>query len=37
MVETIVDPEHPQDFAAAFAQLAIMLTALPPILHRVPQ
>src|SRR5690242_2463520 len=29
IVETIVDPEHPQDFAAAFAQLAISPTPLP--------
>ncbi len=36
IVETIVDPEHPQDFASAFAQLAITPTALPPILDRVP-
>jgi hypothetical protein len=36
LVETIVDPEHPQDFASAFAQLALSPTPLPPILERVP-
>jgi uncharacterized protein len=36
IVETIVDPEHPQAFAAAFAQLAISPTPLPPIFDRVP-
>lgn len=36
IVETIVDPEHPQDFAAAFAQIALSPTPLPPILDRVP-
>lgn len=35
IVETIVDPEHPQDFAAAFAQLGLSATPLPPILDRV--
>jgi uncharacterized protein YbaP (TraB family) len=35
IVETIVDPEHPQDFAAAFAQLGLSPTPLPPILDRV--
>jgi uncharacterized protein len=34
-VETIVDPEHPQDFASAFAQMALSPTPLPPILDRV--
>lgn len=35
LVETIVDPEHPQDFASAFAQLALSPTPLPPVLDRV--
>jgi uncharacterized protein YbaP (TraB family) len=35
IVETIVDPEHPQDFAVAFAQLGLSPTPLPPILDRV--
>ena len=35
IVETIVDPDHPQDFAAAFAQLALSPTPLPPIVDRV--
>ena len=35
IVETIVDPDHPQQFASAFAQLAISPTPLPPILDRV--
>jgi uncharacterized protein len=35
IIETIVDPQHPQAFASAFAQLALSPTPLPPILDRV--
>jgi uncharacterized protein YbaP (TraB family) len=35
VIETIVDPQHPQAFASAFAQLALSPTPLPPILDRV--
>jgi uncharacterized protein YbaP (TraB family) len=35
LVETIVDPDHPQDFVSAYAQMAISPKPLPPILDRV--
>ena len=36
IVETIVDPDNPQDFRNVFFQLGLSPTPLPPILDRVP-